>query len=85
MTIEQLKELPLAKIFADDCALFLWTTDFHLPFCFELFKAWGFKYRTIAFVWKKVTKNGKTCANLGACLDYEKYRNMFIGYKRKYV
>ena len=66
MTIEELKELPLANISADDCALFLWTTDFHLPFCFELFKAWGFKYRTIAFVWKKITKNGKTCANLGA-------------------
>ena len=66
MTIEQLKELPLANISTDDCALFLWTTDFHLPFCFDLFKEWGFKYRTIAFVWKKVTKNGKTCANLGA-------------------
>jgi len=66
MTIEQMKELPLANISADNCALFLWTTDFHLPYCFELFDAWGFKYRTIAFVWVKKTKNGKTCANLGA-------------------
>jgi site-specific DNA-methyltransferase (adenine-specific) len=66
MSIKEIKELPLANISADDCALFLWTTDFHLPNCFELFEAWGFKYRTIAFVWVKKTKNGKTCANLGA-------------------
>lgn len=30
MTIEQMKELPLANILADNCALFLWTTDFQL-------------------------------------------------------
>ena len=66
MTINEIKELPLENISADDCALFMWVTDFHLPFAFELFEKWGFKYRTIAFVWKKITKNGKTCANLGA-------------------
>lgn len=38
MTIEQLKELPLANISADDCALFLWTTDFHLPFVLNYLK-----------------------------------------------
>jgi len=66
MYINQIKELPIENISADDCALFMWVTDFHLPFAFELFEKWGFKYRTIAFVWKKITKNGKTCANLGA-------------------
>ena len=66
MSINEIKELPLENISADDCALFMWVTDFHLPFAFELFEKWGFKYRTIVFVWKKITKNGKTCANLGA-------------------
>ena len=66
MTINEIKELPLENISDYDCALFMWVTDFHLPFAFELFEKWGFKYRTIAFVWKKITKNGKTCANLGA-------------------
>ena len=46
--------------------MFLWTTDFHLPYCFEIFKSWGFKYRTVVFIWVKKTENGKTCANLGA-------------------
>ena len=66
MSIEEIKQLPIEKITADDCALFMWVTDFHLPYAFELFEKWGFKYRTVAFVWKKITKNGKTCANLGA-------------------
>jgi site-specific DNA-methyltransferase (adenine-specific) len=29
-------------------------------------ESWGFKYVTIAFVWEKKTKTGKTVANLGA-------------------
>lgn len=63
MTINQIKELPLENISADDCALFMWVTDFHLPFAFELFKKWGFKYRTIAFVWIKKTNKGNTYVN----------------------
>ena len=66
MTIAQLKELNISSISSDDCALFLWTTDLHLPKCFELFEHWGFKYKTIVFIWVKKTDNGKTCANLGA-------------------
>ena len=68
MSISEIKNLPIEKIADNDCALFMWITDFHLPYAFELFEKWGFKYRTIVFVWKKITKNGKTCANLGAFL-----------------
>lgn len=28
-------------------------------------KAWGFKYKTVAFCWSKRTKNGKDVVNLG--------------------
>ena len=66
MSISEIKNLPIEDISDNDCALFMWITDFHLPYAFELFEKWGFKYRTIVFVWKKITKNGKTCANLGA-------------------
>ena len=66
MSIDQLKKLNVKNLAAPDCALFLWVTDYHLPFCFDLLAVWGFKYKTIAFVWVKKTKNGKTCANLGA-------------------
>ena len=32
----------------------------------ETMETWGFKYITVAFVWEKKTKTGKTVANLGA-------------------
>lgn len=58
--------LYIKGISQDDAALFLWVTDSHLIDGIDLIKKWGFKYRTIAFIWHKVTKNGKTCANVGA-------------------
>lgn len=56
----------VARIAAPDCALFMWTTDAHMHEAIHLMEAWGFKYVTVAFVWRKVTKNGKQVANLGA-------------------
>lgn len=57
----------LVKTIADtDCALFLWTTDAHMKEAIETIESWGFKYITVAFVWEKKTKTGKTAANLGA-------------------
>ena len=61
-----IKKLPVSTIADTDCALFLWTTDAHIKEAIETIEAWGFKYITIAFVWEKITKTGKTVANLGA-------------------
>jgi len=61
-----IKSLPVEKIATCDCALFMWTTDAHLKEAIETIEAWGFKYITVAFVWEKKTKTGKTVANLGA-------------------
>lgn len=38
---------------AKDCVLFMWATCPMLPEAFVLLKAWGFKYRTVGFVWVK--------------------------------
>lgn len=35
------------------CALFLWATFPQLPEALRLIRAWGFRYRTVAFVWLK--------------------------------
>lgn len=48
--------LPVKKIAADDCILFMWVTMPMLPECFDLIEAWGFKYKTCAFVWIKKNK-----------------------------
>jgi len=57
MCIDELCALPVAEIAAPDSALFLWATFPQLPEALRLIKAWGFKYKTVAFVWLK--KNPK--------------------------
>jgi site-specific DNA-methyltransferase (adenine-specific) len=66
MTKKDIEQLPVKNIAADDCALFLWTTDAHIPDAIELCSKWGFKYVTVGFVWEKRTKNNKLVSNLGA-------------------
>ena len=51
-------DLPVDEISLPNSVLFLWTTDAHLPLALRVMKAWGFKYKTVGFVWfKKTTKN----------------------------
>lgn len=52
MSLERIKEMPIADLAADDAHLYLWVTNGTLPFGFELLKAWGFQYRSI-FTWIK--------------------------------
>lgn len=57
MGIEELCALPVADLAAPDCALFLWATFPQLPEALRLIRAWGFTYKSAAFVWLK--KNRK--------------------------
>jgi site-specific DNA-methyltransferase (adenine-specific) len=59
MTIEQLKALPIDKLAADDCALFLWSVWPELPGALELIKAWGFTYKTCGLLWVKNNESGQ--------------------------
>lgn len=63
---KEFEKIPIWDIADTDCALFMWTTDAHLQEALDLIKSWKFKYITIAFIWKKITKNGKNIATLGA-------------------
>jgi len=58
LTLEQISNLPVSQIIDKDCALFLWTTTPYLEKAFSVINSWGFKYRTIGFIWLK-TWNGK--------------------------
>ncbi|MEK7534096.1 MAG: MT-A70 family methyltransferase [Patescibacteria group bacterium] len=53
----ELMKLPINEIAKDDCLLFMWTTNPHLDQAIELGKAWGFEYKTVAFVWDKMNHN----------------------------
>ena len=53
MTIPEICALPVGELAAQDCALFLWATFPVLPWVFDVIKAWGFTYKSVAFVWVK--------------------------------
>lgn len=53
MSLETLKALPVPDVAAKDCALFMWVVDAHLAEALELGAAWGFTFKTIAFIWDK--------------------------------
>lgn len=56
MDIEDIKALPVDAIADKDCTLFLWVTFPCLLEGLEVIKAWGFVYKTVAFVWVKQNK-----------------------------
>jgi N6-adenosine-specific RNA methylase IME4 len=60
MDIEDICSLPVSALADKDCALFLWATFPQLPKALRVIKAWGFKYKTVAFVWIKQNKKAKT-------------------------
>lgn len=55
MKLEDICKLPVGNLAAENCALFLWVTFPKLLESFEVIKAWGFEYKTAAFVWIKQT------------------------------
>ena len=74
---EWICNLPVNKIAADDCVLFLWVTMPKLNEVMEVIDSWGFTYKTAAFTWVKRNKikptwfmgmGGWTRANPEICL-----------------
>lgn len=53
MSIEAIKAAPVSRIAAGDCALFLWITFPMLREGWAVMDAWGFTFKTVAFVWVK--------------------------------
>lgn len=57
MTLEEIKQLPVADAADDKCHLYLWVPNALLPEGLEVMKAWGFEYKT-NIIWEKVRKDG---------------------------
>lgn len=60
MTLQDIKALPVSQIAADDCVLLLWAVDPMIPQALEVGAAWGFTYKTVAFYWAKLRREGST-------------------------
>ena len=66
MSIEDIKALPVGELADKDCALFLWITFPCLYEALEVLEAWGFSYKTVAFVWvKQNRKNDDLFTGMG--------------------
>jgi len=66
MSLPDICALPVADLADRDCALFMWATFPNLPQALDVIKAWGFTYKTVAFVWcKRNRKSGGFFTGLG--------------------
>lgn len=60
MDVKDICNLPVKRIADDNCILFMWVTFPKLNECFDVIKAWGFEYKTVAFVWIKENKKSNS-------------------------
>lgn len=57
MSIQEIESLNVSEITAEDAHLYMWVTNAHLPFAFNIIKSWGFVYST-TIVWAKNRMGG---------------------------
>ena len=53
LSTDELCDLPIQSINSDNCLLFMWAASPMLTDAIRVGEAWGFQYKTIAFVWDK--------------------------------
>lgn len=56
MSLEDIKALPVGELADKDCVLFMWITFLLLREAWDVVEAWGFTYKSVAFVWVKQNK-----------------------------
>jgi len=57
MSTNDICQLSVNNLTADNCALFMWVTMPCLPDALTIINSWGFRYATCGFVWVKQNKN----------------------------
>lgn len=57
LSISDLFDLQMQKLFDPDCAVFMWTTWPFLPVALSLGATWGLTYKSCAFNWVKMNRN----------------------------
>lgn len=60
MQLADIMALPVARLAARDCVLFLWATMPMLPEALAVMEAWGFSFKTVAFSWMKTNRRSGT-------------------------
>jgi N6-adenosine-specific RNA methylase IME4 len=57
LTLQDIKEIPVSLVAADNCHLYLWVPNALLKEGLAVMEAWGFKYKT-TIIWHKIRKDG---------------------------
>lgn len=65
MTTADIGALPVPEIALPDSVLLLWATSPLLPDALRVMEAWGYRYKTVAFVWVKVGQQGQVVSGMG--------------------
>ena len=65
MKLDDIKNLPVKDLCKKDAVLFLWATPPLLKNALEVMESWGFTYKTVAFVWIKLNKDGTPFLGMG--------------------
>ena len=60
MSFEELGNLPINAIAANDCVLAMWATGPKMGDAIKIMNIWGFEFRTVLFVWVKTNKVDNT-------------------------
>lgn len=60
MTVQEIMDLPVKELAADNAVLLIWATFPNLPLALDAIKAWGFTYKTCAFTWVKQYRKSKS-------------------------
>lgn len=60
MSVDEICALKVGELAADDCDLYLWTTQKYLPDAFKVLAAWGFKYCQ-TLTWCKTPRGTGQC------------------------
>ncbi len=67
LSTKDICKLPVRDITEDNALLFIWVTGPHLEEALQVVSAWGFKYRTVAFVWHKENRKNIGYYTFSSC------------------
>lgn len=76
MSLQDIAALPVADYAAKDCVLLMWAVDPMIPEALRLGEAWGFKFKTIGFVW---AKERRVTSKRGAAFDEPDHKRFPMG------
>jgi N6-adenosine-specific RNA methylase IME4 len=57
LSIQEIKEIPVSLVAADNCHLYLWVPNALVKEGLQVMESWGFEYKT-NLIWHKVRKDG---------------------------